>query len=279
MSAPEAASHVVLPTESSAQIVWAMDDINTFAERNDSVMQAVMSVPKPRETDLYPPVKDLLEGQGYEVKGEIGAADIVAVRGDEDPVVIELKTGFSLSLFHQGIERQAITDAVYIAVPRGTGKPFQKAIAANTSLCRRLGLGLMTVRLKDGLVEVHADPAPYKPRKSIKKKARLLKEFAKRTGDPNSGGATRQGLITAYRQDALRCARVLSELGPTKAALVAKACGVDRARTLMADNHYGWFERVATGIYAICPKGNEALAQYGDPDTEPKVTAPAEAEG
>jgi hypothetical protein len=73
------------------------------------------------------------------------------------------------------------------------------------------------VRLKDGLVEVHADPAPYKPRKSHVKKARLLKEFAKRTGDPNAGGATRQGLMTAYRQDALRCARVLSELGPTKA--------------------------------------------------------------
>lgn len=229
-------------------------------------MQAIMSTAKPRETDLYPPVKALLEGQGYAVKGEIGAADIVAVRGDEDPVVVELKTGFSLSLFHQGIERQAITDVVYIAVPRGTGRAFQKAIAANTSLCRRLGLGLMTVRLKDGLVEVHADPGPYKPRKSNIKKARLLKEFAKRTGDPNSGGATRQGLMTAYRQDALRCARVLLELGPTKAALVARASGVDRARALMADNHYGWFERVATGIYGLCPKGSEALAQLGDPD-------------
>ena len=226
-----------------------------------------MTSAKPRETDLYPPVKALLEAQGYTVKGEIGAADIVAVRDNEDPVVIELKTGFSLSLFHQGIERQAITDAVYIAVPRGTGRAFQKAVAANTSLCRRLGLGLMTVRLKDGLVEIHTDPGPYKPRKSAKKKARLLKEFAKRTGDPNSGGATRQGLMTAYRQDALRCARVLLELGPTKAALVAKASGVDRARTLMADNHYGWFERVATGIYGLCPKGSEALALLGDPDS------------
>lgn len=225
-----------------------------------------MSTSKPRETDLYLPVKTLLEAQGYTVKGEIGAADIVAVRGEEEPVVVELKTGFSLSLFHQGIERQAVTDTVYIAVPRGSGRVFQKAIAANTSLCRRLGLGLMTVRLKDGLVEVHADPSPYKPRKSKIKKARLLKEFARRTGDPNSGGATRQGLMTAYRQDALRCARVLRELGPTKAALVAKACGVERARTLMADNHYGWFERVATGIYGLCRKGEEALALLGDPD-------------
>ncbi len=225
-----------------------------------------MSTSKPRETDLYQPVKALLESQGYTVKGEIGPADIMAVREGEDPVVVELKTGFSLSLFHQGIERQAITDAVYIAVPRGTGRIFQKAIAANISLCRRLGLGLMTVRLKDGLVEVHADPAPYKPRKSAIKKTRLLREFAKRTGDPNAGGATRQGLMTAYRQDALRCARVLSELGPTKAALVAKASGVEKARALMAVNHYGWFERLETGIYSLRAKGAEALLHHGDPD-------------
>lgn len=239
-------------------------------------MQTLMRAPKPKETDLYPPVKALLESQGYAVKGEIGAADIVAVREDDDPVVVELKTGFSLSLFHQGIERQAITDTVYIAVPRGAGRAFQKALAANKSLCRRLGLGLMTVRLKDGLVEIHADPSPYKPRKSAIKKARLLKEFAKRTGDPNSGGATRQGLMTAYRQDALRCARVLSDLGPTKAAQVAKISGVEKARMLMANNHYGWFERIGTGIYGLCAKGSEALLQHGDPDCDSAIHASAE---
>jgi hypothetical protein len=87
-----------------------------------------MSATKPRETDLYLPVKNLLEGQGYEVKGEIGAADVVGVRGDEDPVVVELKTSFSLSLFHQAIERQAITDTVYIAVPRSSGRAGLKAL-------------------------------------------------------------------------------------------------------------------------------------------------------
>lgn len=228
-----------------------------------------MSATKPRETDLYLPVKTLLEGQGYEVKGEIGAADVVGVRGDEDAVVVELKTSFSLSLFHQAIERQAITDIVYIAVPRSPGRAGLKALTANKSLCRRLGLGLITVRLKDGLVEVHADPSPYKPRKSALKKTRLLREFAKRTGDPNSGGATRQGLMTAYRQDALRCARVLSQQGPTKASEVARLSGVEKARLMMANNHYGWFEKVATGIYGLCPKGAEALAQLGDPDQAP----------
>ena len=38
---------------------------------------------KPREADLYPPVKAHLVALGYEVKGEVGAADIVAMRGGE----------------------------------------------------------------------------------------------------------------------------------------------------------------------------------------------------
>ena len=40
-----------------------------------------------KETDLYGPIKQVFEAQGYEVKGEIGAADLVGVRGDEDPVI------------------------------------------------------------------------------------------------------------------------------------------------------------------------------------------------
>jgi hypothetical protein len=221
-----------------------------------------MVAAKVKETDLYAPVKHLLEAQGYEVKGEIGAADVVAVRGAEAPVIVELKTAFSLSLFHQATERQALTDAVYVAVPRGTGAQFLKALKNNKGLCRRLGLGLITVRMKDELVEIHLDPAPYTPRQSKQKRQRLLREFARRVGDPNDGGATRQGLMTAYRQDALQCLCVLSKNGPTKAAHVAKASGVDTARRIMADDHYGWFERVATGIYALSPKGEAAVQEF-----------------
>lgn len=217
---------------------------------------------KPRETELYPPIKAFLESQGYEVKGEIGAADVVGVRGTEAPVIIELKTGFSLSLFHQAIDRQSMTDAVYVAVPRSTGRVFLKMLQNNKSLCRRLGLGLMTVRLKDSFVEVHIDPAPYKPRSSMPRISRLLREFEKRVGDPNKGGATRKGLITAYRQDALRCVAVLSDNGPMKAATVAAEGKVDRARRIMADDHYGWFERVSTGIYNLTPKGVSAVTDY-----------------
>lgn len=221
-----------------------------------------MAKVKIQETELYAPIKALLEGQGYEVKGEVGSVDIVAVRGNEEPLVVEMKSGFSLTLFHQAVDRQRITDAVYVAVPRGSGKVFGAALKRNITLCRRLGLGLMTVRLRDGFVEVPLDPAPYKPRKAPRQKARLLSEFARLAGDPNTGGSTRKGLVTAYRQDALRCLACLNEAGPTKAAIVARQSGVANARRLMADNHYGWFDKVATGIYTLSPNGQRALGEY-----------------
>ena len=210
-----------------------------------------------RETELYAPIKAFLEAQGYEVKAEVASADVVACRGDEDPLIVELKTGFSLALVYQGIERQRVSDAVYIAAPRGKGRAFQSSLKSMKTLCRRLGLGLLTVRLKDGHVEPHADPAPYKPRQNVRGRTRLLREFARRQGDPNTGGA-RGGIVTAYRQDALRCAAHLAKAGPTKGAVVARETGVEKATTMMANNHYGWFQRVETGIYDVTEAGRSA---------------------
>lgn len=213
-----------------------------------------------RETDLYPPIKAFLENQGYVVKSEVGAADVVAVRGGEPPLVVELKLGFSLALFHQCVARLKVTDDVYLAVSRQPGKRFAKAVKENTALARRLGLGLITVRLADSLVEVHCDPGPYAPRKSAKRQNQLLREFARRQGDPNDGGQTRAGLVTAYRQDALKCALYLFEIGASKGADVARAAGVSPATRIMRDNHYGWFEKVDKGVYGLTQTGADAVA-------------------
>jgi len=213
------------------------------------------------EQDLYPPVKALLERQGYTVKGEVGAADVVARRGDDPPVIVELKLRFSLSLFHQAIARLSVSDLVYVAVPRPTGKTARRAMKDNLALCHRLGLGLITVR-GDGRAEVQCDPGPYAPRKSKKRTARLLREFDRLQGDPNAGGATRHGIVTGYRQDALRCAAYLAENGASKGAGVAKTVEVAQATRLMADNHYGWFERVSTGVYRLTEAGREGLKHW-----------------
>ena len=213
---------------------------------------------KLKETDLYGPVKSMLEAQGYEVKGEVTGADVVAIKNGCDPVVVELKTGFSLTLFHQAIERLRLTDLVYVAVPRGSGKAWLKSHKANKTLCRRLGIGLITVRMRDLFVEVHLDPGPYAPRKTKYKQTRMLREFERREGDPNLGGSPAQTTMTAYRQDAMRVAGYLLENGPSKGAVVAKAANVPTATRIMAADHYGWFERVETGIYQLTPNGHAA---------------------
>ena len=50
------------------------------------------------------------------------------------------------ALSSEMIERQRLTDAVYVAVPLQTGRSFAAAFKKNIALCRRLGIGLITVR-------------------------------------------------------------------------------------------------------------------------------------
>ncbi|PIE13417.1 MAG: hypothetical protein CSA70_05885 [Rhodobacterales bacterium] len=212
------------------------------------------------ETDLYAPVKAFLLGQGYEVKGEVGAADVVAVRDGDDPLIVELKLGFSLTLLQQAVARQRVSDTVYVAVPRWKGKAGWRAFKGNVGLCKRLGIGVLSVRLADGQVQAHCDPVPFQPRKSRRHKTALLKEFAGRRGDPNKGGMARDIIVTAYRQDAVKCAEYLACEGPSKGAVVARETGVTRATRMMADNHYGWFMRVEKGIYALSDHGRSEIA-------------------
>jgi hypothetical protein len=211
------------------------------------------------ESDLYAPVKALLEGQGYSVKGEVRGCDVVAVRGAEPPVVVELKRVFGISLVLQGVNRLTITDNVYLAVGA-----FPNNIRSVRKLCRRLGLGLIVV--VKGRADVLLDPAPppIKPRKDKRKLGRLLGEHARRVGDPTLGGSsTKVPLMTAYRQEALRCAGLLAKNGPMKVAFLKIAAEAPKAGMILRDDHYGWFERVERGIYALTPKGKAGLEQHG----------------
>lgn len=214
-----------------------------------------------RETDLYAPVKAYLEGQGYTVKAEITDCDVVACRGDEPPVIVELKLSLSLALLMQGVDRQAITDAVYVAVPFTRTRAFGSNLRTAIKLCRRLGLGLLTVRA--GSVFAHVDPGPYAPRKFPRRRAALLKEFERRVGDPNTGGQTRRKIVTAYRQDALRLAMMAQAAGRLRPVEGTRA-GIPKAASILQKDHYGWFERVDRGVYTLRPAGAAALETYAD---------------
>ncbi|MED5373255.1 MAG: DUF2161 family putative PD-(D/E)XK-type phosphodiesterase [Myxococcota bacterium] len=205
---------------------------------------------KPKETALYPPVKAFLEAQGFQVKGEVGPADVVALDAQGEPLIVELKTGFSLTLLQQAVARQAITDRVYVAVPRWSGKAGWRAFKGNVGLCKRLGVGVLSVKLDDGTVKVHSEPTGFVPRKSKVKRRRLLSEFKRREGDPNLGG-TRGPVTTAYKQEIERLRDYLREHGPTKGSVVAQATGVKYATRMLRDNHAGCFEKVERGVYRL----------------------------
>jgi hypothetical protein len=223
------------------------------------------------EAALYGPVKAFLEGQGYQVKGEIDRCDVVAVRGDEDPVIVELKTRFSLTLLFQAVERQAMTDQVYVAIAvTDAGQTVWRRHHRVLRLCRRLGLGLLTVHLDRRHVEPRLDPAPHQPRKSKLRRTRLLKEFAERVGDPTPGGSNRRPVVTAYRQDALRLADLLARLGPQKVSSLRELTGVARAGRILQGNVYGWFDRTGRGVYSLSPRGQSALSTFADQIPTPR---------
>lgn len=214
---------------------------------------------KIKEADLYLPLKRFLEGQGYEVKAEIGACDVMAVRGDDPPLLVEMKTGFTLSLVMQGVARQRLFECIYLAVPAPGKKGWSHRYKDMIALCRRLGLGLLAVDLGAGTVEAHLDPGPYQPARQVARAGQMLREFQRRVGDPNIGGTTGIKRMTVYRQEALRLAMALQAAeGASPRDLVA-ATGIAKAGAMLRDDHYGWFERVARGQYRLSAKGREAI--------------------
>jgi hypothetical protein len=225
-----------------------------------------------KESDLYLPLKRLLESQRYEVKGEVHDCDVLAVRGTEAPVVVELKVSLNLDVILQAVERLSLTPNVYIGVPANCGA-LKRRRKPTIKLLRMLGLGLMVMHPNhgSGSASVLLDPGGYVPRKSKRRQARLLGEFSRRVGDPNLGGTDRRrGIMTAYRQRAIEIARFLHQNGPTKASHVAQAVQEPKARAFLYKDVYGWFDRTSLGVYALSPRGlrevaspDSALAQMG----------------
>jgi hypothetical protein len=110
------------------------------------------------------------------------------------------------------------------------------------------------------LATVVLDPLPYRPRKSRTRTARLLEEHRRRVGDPTAGGSVRRPIMTAYRQEALRCASHMAE-GPTTLRAIRAGGDVPRAGRILQSDVYGWFERVERGTYTLTPRGRTALEE------------------
>lgn len=216
-----------------------------------------------KESELYSPLKNYLETQNYEIKGEVGGCDVFAIREDEPPLIVELKLSLNLTVILQAVDRLSLSSSVYIGVPKKCSALKQKHKGI-TKLLRMLGIGLITIDpLGHSVVKVLLDPGDYKPRISNNRQLRLLGEFEKRVGDPNLGGSdSQQSLVTAYRQSALKIAVLLEKQGPTKASDVAFDTKEIKARNILYRDVYGWFDKVERGIYQLSPRGEREIKDW-----------------
>ena len=220
----------------------------------------------PAETDLYPPLRAHLTAQGYTVRGEVKHCDIVAVKGD-DLLVIEMKLALNLALVAQGVRRQQMTDSVYLAVPRPANyAKWTRQMRGAYRVLRRLDLGLLLVSLKPGKppVEVAFHPLPFERRKRRDARRVVLDEIGRRSGDYNVGGSTRRPLVTAYRENAIQIACYLADSGEMSPKQLRALGAGPKTLSILSRNVYGWFSRVGRGVYAVTPKGREALPKYDE---------------
>lgn len=221
-----------------------------------------------KETDLYIPVKELLEADGYNIKAEVFDADIAAIKGDE-LMIVELKTSLNMKLILQAVKRQRMTDNVYVAVPRPVYKKrFSKDIKEREYLLRRLSLGLIYVSFEaqHPYAVVKFPPAPFNMKisrgKTTKKTERLIKEHKGRSADYNSGGSVRTKLVTAYRENSLKIAFFLKEKDSMKTKELRDAGCPEKTADILYKNYYGWFEKVGRAEYRLSKSGEKAIVKY-----------------
>ncbi len=116
-------------------------------------------------------------------------------------------------------------------------------------LCRRLGLGLRWWPAS-GPTSCSI-PCPTSRGPTSARPAGCSASIAAASAIPHLGGsAMRVPLMTAYRQEALRCAELLRQQWADEApkAVRCRRCTRPTRPRSCGHDHYGWFERVERGV-------------------------------
>ena len=214
------------------------------------------------ERDLFGPVKEYFEKQGYICDGEVEDIDLYMERGEEH-VAVELKVDLDFKALRQAALRQKYVETVYIAV-------FKPKSLKNTAyrdklyLLKRLGIGLLLVSKRSLEVQVANEPVVTElsvyQRQNQNKKKKLNAEFSKRRTKNNVGGVR-----GAYREDALLVLDACAELGgEVKGREVRKLCNIEKTADILRADYYGWFEKIETGVYRVTDAGYAALEEFED---------------
>ena len=98
---------------------------------------------------------------------------------------------------------------------------------------------------------------------SKKHRDRLIKEIQGRQTNLNKGGSRGKKLMTAYREDCIKILWLASRqeyIAPKDGVRL----GIAKSPSILRDNYYGWFQRIARGRYAITETGEGALNEYAE---------------
>jgi len=213
------------------------------------------------ESELYIPVKTLLESKGYQIKAEVKDIDVFGVK-ENHTIAVELKTSVSLKLIYQAIDRQKMCDKVYIALPKTALKSHRANLRDFVYLLKRLDIGLISVSPTGATLFMESDGFDMiKSRNQSKnKKKALLKEFSLRESNDNIGGMKGKKM-THYREKVMKIARYLYEFKEKSPKEIKAFTGIQDTPAILQKNYYLWFKKVDRGIYTLSLMGEKAIEE------------------
>ncbi len=223
------------------------------------------------ETDLYLPVKRFIEGLGFEVKGEVGGCDVLALRDGDPPVLVvcELKQTFKTS--NSSCRRwTAPWRWTKSGSQRGSRNAAQDARTMRGSAISAAGWASGCWRRKREPGRDSAQPRRVLTTQGSPASVALVEEHRRRRGDPVAGGGSKQPVMTAYRQGALACAAAMVD-GPKRPRDLKPI--FEKAPAMLRDNVYQWFTRVDRGLYGLTDAGHAALARWPQAPAHPTAGA------
>ena len=214
-----------------------------------------------KESDLHPPIKEYFEAEGYTVNCEVKNCDLTA-RKDERLVVVEIKKNFNAKLLFQAIDRQRFADEVYIAIPKP--KRLTKDTPKMRHIAEKLNIGLIYVSINGPVeyVDILCMPtAKDQPRNTARKRF-VMNELAGRTIDVNKAGANKEKLATAYREKCIQIAAIIYYEKEVTPKLLRDKYGLEASSaSMLGSNHYGWFDRIEKGKYALSNSVGKEIEQ------------------
>src|SRR5437879_12460811 len=92
--------------------------------------------------------------------------------------------------------------------------------------------------------------------------APLLGAYARRVGAPTRGGVTRTPIVTAYRQEALRCALLIQRGGRASLKALRETRLVPNAPSILQRDVYGWFRRLERATYGLTDRASQEIGRF-----------------